>query len=420
MNIEEMRKRVQAIVAKLDEFNGAEKYTEEDQKTIDDLNEEFSSLKRNIETQEKIEAMKKETSEPKRKVEPKANQRIEVKASYKDEKKMGFDNFGEFAMAVRNKAAGTLDRRFQNTAAYEKFSEDGGVLIPEGFMGEIQEKVQGDESLLSRCSVTPVTGNSMSIPTDENAPWSGGVQAYWTEEGGQITDSKHSFKSAHLRLKKLAALAKVTDELLSDARALESYLRRKAPAAITHKINDAIINGSGAGKPEGILNSGFTKSVAKESGQTADTIVFKNIVKMKAGLLPSANAVWLIHPQVREQLYQLKDDNGNAIYMTGGQFPNLSGPGFDMMMGHPVLPLMGAMQALGDKGDIILADLGYYEAIVKGGVQEDVSTHLLFDYAQTAFRFIVRVDGRCPYQAPVTTDNGSYTMSGFVTLAERA
>jgi len=419
MNLEEMRKRIAAIVAQLSEFDTAENYSKEDLETINALNDEFTNLKGNIEAKEKIEAMKNVATQPVRKTVPVVAPRIEVVPS-KLENNMGFGSFGEFAKAISNKAKGNIDQRFQNTAAYEKFAEDGGLLIPADFMSEINTKVKGDESLLPMTDSIVVSGNALSLPVDEAEPWNGGITTYWVGEGNSITESKGALKLAHWRLHKLAALVKATDELLDDAPALESYIKSKAPSAIMHRINDAIINGDGSGKPSGILNSGFKVSVAKKDLQAADTIVYDNIVNMEAVHIPSNNSVWLAHPKCKAQLRLLKDDNGNAIYMNGGAFPSLASAGFDTLMGKRVIYMMGAMPTLGDEGDLILCDMSYYNTIVKGGLNQEISTHLLFDQDQTAFRFIQRIDGSCPYTSPVTTQYGSYEMSGFVTIAERA
>lgn len=417
--LEEMRKRIEEIVAKLDVFSTTE-IKDEDLVVINELNEEFNSLKGTIEAREKIENMKAATAAPQRQVTPKATPKVEVKASKLDEN-MGFKNLGDMAIALVNKSRGHVDRRFQNDFAYEKFAEDGGLLIPTDFSSVIDKKLtQSDESLLAKCDVMPVSGNSMSMPIDQEQPWNGGIESYWTAEGAQITESKGALKSANYRLHKLASLVKVTDELLEDAAAIESHIRTKAPEAIMHKVNDAIINGDGVGKPTGILNAGFKIAVAKESGQAADTIIYENIIKAEARLLPSASAIWIAHPKCKEQLRQLKDGNNNVIYMNGGAFPNIAAAGFDTLMGRRVVYMLGAIPTLGDEGDLTLVDLDYYKMIIKSGIKQDISTHLLFDQAATAFRFIQRLDGSCPYTAPVTTQYGSYTMSGIVTVAERA
>lgn len=422
--LEKLRKELGEVHAQLKEFNGVEDITAEDVTKIEELNASYEDLKKKIEVQEKLEANLEHGSTSTRKTNneaPKAAAGTRARTSANSDKYKGFDSFGDFLMAVKNSNHGNVDRRLHNTH-FERVGEDGGFLVPDEMISEISEKVmEDDESLLSRANTFTVSGNNLSLPVDENQPWSGGIQAYWTAEGANITESKHSFKEASWKLKKLAALVKVTDELLEDATALESYVRRQAPRAIQYKVNDAIIGGSGAGQPEGILNSGFRKTVAKESGQAADTIVSANVIKMNAGLIPSAraNAAWYINPECEEQLRQLQDPNGSYVYFAPGSQFNQSPYG--QLMGMPVIPMVGALKQLGDEGDIVLADMSYYYAIVKSaGVQQAISTHLYFDQAVSAFRFIFRVDGSCPFQSPITTEYGNFQMSGFVTLADRA
>ena len=51
----------------------------------------------------------------------------------------------------------------------------------------------------------------------------------------------------------MTGLAAVTDELLADAGALENILSQAFAEEIGFKLDDAIINGDGAGKPLGVL-----------------------------------------------------------------------------------------------------------------------------------------------------------------------
>lgn len=426
MNLEALKARLAEIVAKLDEFNTVENFSDEDVDMINTLNAEYESVKKNIEAKEKVEAMRSSSNISARKVSAAPveakNPRISGGENYVD-RNGGFATAGEFLKAVASASAGTIDRRFQNTA-FEKFGEDGAFLIPPDFRTDIQKKVLGDESLLARTTQLTTSSNNLSLPLDEVAPWDGtGIQAYWEAEGNQYSDSKHVFGEMNLRLHKLTSLVKVSDELLSDASALESYVRAKAPEAMLHKLNTAIISGDGVGKPFGILNSGFKVQVAKESGQTADTIKFENIVKMYSRLLPMSigRAAWYIHPQVMEQLRFMKFDATATSPVPAFLPPSgLNAAPYGTLLGLPIVPLM-QNPALGDAGDIILADLSYYITAVKtAGIKSDVSTHLYFDRDLVAFKFSMRIAGQCPYKTPVTTKNGSYTMSGIVTLAERA
>jgi len=429
MNLEQMRARLAEIVAKLEVIQmGDEGYTAEQQQEVDSLSAEAERLNGQIETAEKAEAIKAKAASSKgRQTQAAApaapaNPALGVTvAASRAEKLGGFNSAGEFLMAVKKAGlTGELAPQFKNAAHYERVGEDGGFLVPDEISQAILKKMGGDDSLMARANVTQVSGNALTLNVDENQPWNGGVQAYWTGEGQSITESKASFKQASWRLHKLAALVKATDELLDDATALASYIQNAAPAAIVHQINKAMISGNGVAKPQGLINSGFTVTVSKESGQAADTILAPNVLKMYSRMFPGSrpNAAWYINPAVEEQLRLLKDDVGNYIYLSpGGQMNQTP---YGQLLGRPVIPLMGGMPALGDLGDIIFADLSYYYMIQKAqGIKSATSIHLLFDKEMTAFRFSLRLDGKCPYQAPVTTEFGSYQMSAFVQLEAR-
>lgn len=137
-------------------------------------------------------------------------------------------------------------------------------------------------------------------------------------------------------------------------------------------------------------------------------------------MIPSARAgaVWYINAQCEDQLMTMKDDNDNFIYLAPGSQMNQSPYG--LLLGRPVIPLMSGIPALGDLGDIMFANLSYYYSISKSsGVKSAESIHLLFDREITSYRFTMRVDGKCPFKSPVTTEFGAHQMSGFVQLEAR-
>lgn len=426
MDIEQIRARLAEIAVELEGITAGDKgYTQEQLKQIDDLNAEFASLNTQLDAAEKVEEMKAKVSNSKgRKTTSPAPEAVEpVRVSVGEDRARrfgGFESAGAWLMAVKKAGqTGELDKRFSNVAK-ESVGEDGGFLVPEEISSAILKKMNGDDSLMARATTIQVGGNNLTINVDEKQPWNGGVQAYWTAEGAEITTSKPSFKQASWRLQKLAALVKATDELLDDATALESYIMASAPAAFVHQVNKAILTGNGVGKPMGIINSPFTVTVGTESGQAADTIVARNVVKMYSRMFPQSrqNAVWVINPACEEQLRVMKDDAGNFIYLAPGS--QLNQTPYGSLLGRPVIPLMGGMPALGDIGDIIFADFNYYYMIRKAaGIKSATSIHLHFDKEITSFRFSMRLDGKCPFQAPVTTEFGSYDMSAFVTLAAR-
>jgi len=343
----------------------------------------------------------------------------------------GFRSFGDFAakvMAGSNPTAPRIDKRLivdaPTTYGNEGVGADGGFAVPPEFRNEIMQLVEAEDELMSMTEQLTTSGNSMTLPKDETTPWqtTGGIQSYWESEAGQMTQSKPALGENLLKLKKLTTLVPITEEMAEDSSTIESWLRSKVPAKMAFKINDAIINGTGAGMPMGIINSGAMISVAKESGQVADSIVFENIVNMWARMYaPSRrSAVWLINQDIEPQLDTLAfPTSATAVpmYMPAG---GLADTPYGRMKGRPVMPTQ-ACQTLGDQGDIMLVDLKQYMTIKKAmGIKSDVSMHLWFDYATLAFRFIIRLDGQPNLSAPISPLNGTNTLSPFVTLDARA
>jgi len=426
MNLEQLRAKLAGIVAQLDGFKSATEFSDEDVTSINALSEEFEATKKQIEAAEKIQAMTSDAQASVRKVKPVVNVEVGQDRRILDPK-AGFQNSGEFFRSVVKAATtGNVDNRLSilNAGAKESIGEDGGFLIPSDIRSAIQEKVMGDESLLSLTQQFVTASNNLTLPTDEVAPWSSeGIQAYWEGEAAAFRESKPKFGELQMRLHKLTSLVRVTEELLEDAPALESYLRMKAPSAMLHKVNNAIISGTGAGMPLGILNSGFKYKVAAEGGQAADTVLFANVNKMLSRILPASfgRAVWLVHPAVLEQLRAMQFVPGAAspvpVYMPAS---GVAGAPFGTLFGRPIMPMMGGVKELGTEGDIMLVDLSYYYSVVKTtGVKQDISTHVWFDTQEVAFRFSQRIAGQVPYKSNVTTQNGAFEMSGFVTLADR-
>lgn len=347
-----------------------------------------------------------------------------------------FQSFGDFAMAVKRASAagGQIDPRLVGNAAPSTFGSegvgtDGGFAVPPDFKKDIMTLVQGEESLLSMTDMAETDGNTLYLPTDETTAWgTGGIQAYWEGEGKQFTQSKPNLQNNTIRLNKLTALVPVTEEVYEDAPSLDFFLRKKAPEKINFKVNDALINGSGVGMPLGILNAPATVSVTKESGQAADTVVAMNLLKMWARLYgPSRrNAVWLYNQDIETQLMTAaiavknvagtENVGGFPVYLPPG---GLSSTPYATLFGRPMIPTQGC-KTLGDKGDIMVADLKQYLTAVKTrGIRQEMSIHLWFDYDIVAFKFVMRVAGQPWLSAPISPKSGNNTMSPFVTLDER-
>lgn len=463
MTIDQIQARLQTIQAEMATLNasaGERDLTEDELTNIEALGTEFETLRSQLEAKQRMTsiadfdltaAIPRRTQIPAGDTDadgdqPAATRRPAISTDNLPAGQAGFRSLGEFAQAVAVACRGgvQIDPRLQailnrdgdipsnirmaaSDTALERIGEEGGFLIPPDFREGIVSYVTGEETLLARCDPIPVGGNQFVTTLDETTPWqtSGGIQAYWEGEGMQMTGSRPKFAPTTIRANKITALVIASDELLEDAVALGGYINRKAPEKIDFKISLAIFNGSGSGEPAGILTANSTISVAKESGQAADTVVYANINNMWSAMYAAMrrNAVWLINQDIEPQLEEMTADGasgGHPVYVPGSSF---TGGAADVplsrLKGRPVIPTE-VCETLGDLGDIMLIDFRQYLAIIKaGGVKSDVSIHLYFDYGETAFRFVMRIGGQSWWPNKITKRAGG-NLGPAVSLAERA
>jgi len=354
-------------------------------------------------------------------------QYIEVTDNAEKDGKRGFKSFGEFAQAVKSASVGGggIDQRLTIGAAApgvygnEGSGVDGGFLVPPDYSREIFTLSLTEDSLLPMTDNIDISSNSMVFPKDVTTPWgTDGVRAYWQNEASLATATKPKLEAATLRLNKLMALVPLTDELIADQSALDSYLPSKVADSIRWKTNEALLFGNGNGQPLGAFNSGALVMQTKESGQATQTIVINNIAKMIARLMPGsyARAIWLITPDALPAIFTLTLGN-YPIYMA----PNMGAQQnpYGTLMGRPIMVSQHS-PAFSSQGDLSLIDPSYIRSITKaGGVKTDTSIHLYFDADATAFRSTFRVDAQPKIVAPVSQAKGSNTLSPFIQLEAR-
>lgn len=356
--------------------------------------------------------------------------RVEVLGDSQERDPMwGFRDAADFALAVRGAytPGGRTDPRLATpfmrsvnaapTNYHQELGSDEGRMVPPDMRQEVW-RVAYESSLLERFMPEPTASNTVEILTDETTPWgSSGVQAAWRGEGTQMSADKLATNTVQVKLHQLYAFCLATDELLEDAPRLANRLTVMAGQAIRYKAADALVNGDGVGKPMGYLNAACLVSVAKESGQAADTVVAGNVAKMYARLLGGyQNAFWVANPDTLPSLLTMTLGDNSIFVPPQAGFRDAPG---GMLLGRPVT-LEEPAATVGDVGDITLVNPDGYAAFVKsGGTKFDASMHLYFDYGMTAFRWTFRMGGLPYLSAAVGPAKGSNNKSHFITVAAR-
>lgn len=341
-----------------------------------------------------------------------------------------FANFGEFVQAIdhrkdpRDEYIAKTRRDIKNIMS-SNIPADGGFLIPEEFRAELLRVALESSIVRPRARVIPMASLRTALPAlDVSSNVSsvfGGMIAYWTEEAAALVQSQPSFMKVVLEAKKLTVRTDIPNETLDDsAISIDAFLGEAFPATIAWQEDSAFLMGTGVGEPLGAITShAATATVAKESGQVAATIVWENIVKMYARMLPSslARAVWVVSPDTFPELATMAlsvGTGGSAVWLNNG----VDGPPMTIL-GRPVLVTEKA-SVLGTQGDISFVDFGYYLIGDRMAMSAQSSAHARFTEDVTVYRVIQRVDGRPWIQSSITPKNNGPALSPFVQLATRA
>ena len=314
------------------------------------------------------------------------------------------------------------------TGLNEGVPSAGGFLVQADHAEGLLKRTYETGDLMSRVRRVGLSANSNRMTFNAEDETSrvdgsrrGGIRSYWTGEASEKTASAPKFRQMELNLHKLTSLCYATDELLQDASALQGWIMDAYPEETVFKVEDALVNGTGAGQPLGLLSCGALVSVAKETGQAATTLVSENVIKMWARMWARSrkNAIWIYNQDIEPQLFQMElpvGTGGQLVYMPPG---GLSDAPYGSLFGRPMIPVEYC-KTLGTVGDLMLVDFSQVQAIDKGGIDASSSIHVRFIYDETVFRFVYRYDAQPTWNSALTPHEGTNTLSPYVALASRA
>jgi HK97 family phage major capsid protein/HK97 family phage prohead protease len=266
----------------------------------------------------------------------------------------------------------------------------GGFLIGEDYSDRI---LKNKDALLHHplpgmvSRVTLKKGkNRMVLPS-----WESKVDFQVLGEGLEKSATKPQLTAITPELHKLVALVFASDELVEDTD-LGTWLESHAAIALLYELENIILNGTGAGMGQGILNAASTQQVVRAGpGAIANADVEGMWSLLYSGC--KLNAVWIANSYGAEQEL-------TAL--------NAYSPSKHTLFGRPIIG-SDWCPALGSRGDIILMDPSQYY-IIDRQLRSASSIYVRYESDETAFRFVYRYDsasawttGINPPKNPATT-----------------
>lgn len=220
-----------------------------------------------------------------------------------------FASLGDFARAVVQGNDPRLIRNVSPSTTTEGAS--AGYLVPTYFVQQMMDAALALEVVRPRANVFPISSKNALVAGFNSVDGTGtkraGLRLLWGIESTALDEQKPLARELTMAAQKGHIFCRVSNELAADAPNFDRMLMQAMTAAVSSGLDYAFVNGTGSGQPLGVVNATCTVSVAKESGQAANTLLLQNLSKMVGRLAPSsfARSVWLVHPTLVPLLYSL-------------------------------------------------------------------------------------------------------------------
>lgn len=356
----------------------------DDRATYEKMEQEIVDLGKEIGIIERREALDLEMSKP-------TSAPISTNPNTKTEEKTGrsSDEYKKsFWRAMRNKK-----NPYEAVNALQIGTDsEGGYLVPDEYENTLIEKLH-DENIIRQYATVIKSSNS-----DKKIPVVAGYgEATWTDEEAAYTESDDSFGVITLGAHKLTSIIKVSEELLNDSVFdLEQYISKEFVRRMAAVEENAFINGTGTGRPTGILQTAETgKTTAAAAAITAD-----EVIDLYHSLRSPyrKNAVFIANDSTVKAIRQLKDSNGMYLWQPGlkeGQPDTLIG---NRIISSAYMPEIGA-----GKKPILFGDISYYWIADRQGRTFQRLNELYAATGQVGFRTFQRVDGKLTLAETVKT-----------------
>ncbi len=268
---------------------------------------------------------------------------------------------------------------------------DGGYLVPTVLSTEIIEILRAASTVLAAGPRRiPMPQGNLTIPAGAT-----GATATYIAEAADIPETQQTFREVVLQAKKLTAIIPITNELLNDASGnVDAFIRDDLVNAMAERSDLAFLRGDGTSNtPIGFLNLvDAANSFAANATVNLQNVTF-DLGKAELALLnnnvPLEGCAWFMSHRSATYLRDVRDGNGNKGFpeMSGGSV----GADRQRLRGLPVFTTSQIPNNLGvgtDESEIYLANMRHVLVGETGGMDIDSSMEASwFDGVNTVSAF---------------------------------
>ncbi len=352
----------------------------EDTEVYERMEQEIVDLGREIERQEKLDAMGREMEAP-----------LMAPLTTKPEAKKKDEKIGTASDAYRDafwnqvRSRNGLSYEIRN-ALSEGVDSEGGYLVPDEFERTLVQALEEDNVIRAHAHVFTTSNGVHKIPVVATK----GV-ANWIDEGQAYGESDDVFAQEQIDAHKVGTLIKVSEELLDDsAFDLQSYISKEFTRRIGAKEEEAFLIGDGSKKPTGILHATAGAQVGVTAAGAA-AITADELIDLYYSLKSPyrKNAIWVLNDSSIRAIRKLKDLSGQYLWQ-----PGLREGEPDMLLGKPLFTSAYMPTLAAGAKTILFGDLSYYWIGDRKGITFKRLNERYADYGQVGFLASKRVDAK--------------------------
>ena len=352
----------------------------EDTETYEKMEQEIVDLGREIERQEKLDAIGREMETPLM-----APLTTKPEGRKKDEKTGTASDAYRDAFWAQVRSRNGISYEIRN-ALSEGVDSEGGYLVPDEFERTLVQALEEDNVIRAHAHVFTTSNGIHKIPVVATK----GV-ANWIDEGAPYGESDDVFAQEQIDAHKVGTLIKVSEELLDDsAFDLQQYISKEFTRRIGAKEEEAFLIGDGSKKPTGILHETAGAQVGVTAAAAA-SVAADELIDLYYSLKSPyrRNAIWVLNDSSIRAIRKLKDLNNQYLWQ-----PGLREGEPDLLLGKPLYTSAYMPAIAAGARTILFGDLSYYWIGDRKGITFKRLNERYADYGQVGFLASRRVDAK--------------------------
>lgn len=230
---------------------------------------------------------------------------------------------------------------------------NGGYLVPPEFGSEILKLLTEMSPLRQYASVQTVTGSDITFPTLLS-----GVNAFWTEEGGNMTASEPTFGQVKIANHELSSFYVASNKVLEDnAYDLEAVMNRELAEGFAKVEGLAFVKGTGTGQPRGLMTATGIAEVKTGVAANFPASNPMDVLITMQHAIPSfhaRSAVWLMNRNTLATIRKFKDAQGQYLVT------DPKDGGVLRLLGNPIVEMPDMDDVAAGTAPIMFGDMSGY------------------------------------------------------------